>query len=188
MKTKVVNLFAGPGTGKSTTAAALFAELKYRGVNCELVTEGAKDAAWEGRGEAYWSCQPYISGEQIFRQNRLRNNCDLIITDSPLLLGIAYSTGSINERLALNNLLWSEYGKYDNLNIFLERGTERAYNPKGRNQTEEEARQKDSEIERLLDSNLIQYYTFPFSRDCPQLIIQTMMLKGWDESIPNLFN
>jgi replication-associated recombination protein RarA len=30
MKTKVINLFGGPGTGKSTTAAALFAELKFR--------------------------------------------------------------------------------------------------------------------------------------------------------------
>jgi len=36
--TLVVNLYGGPGTGKSTTAAATFAELKMAGINCELVS------------------------------------------------------------------------------------------------------------------------------------------------------
>lgn len=38
-KPRIVNIFAGPRTGKSTTATALFAELKYHGVNCEYVPE-----------------------------------------------------------------------------------------------------------------------------------------------------
>ena len=46
-RTKIVNLYGGPGTGKSTTAAALFAEMKIRGVNCEYIQEYAKDKAWE---------------------------------------------------------------------------------------------------------------------------------------------
>lgn len=46
-KTIVCNYFSGPGAGKSTLAAATFAKLKMLGVNCELVTEFAKDKTWE---------------------------------------------------------------------------------------------------------------------------------------------
>jgi adenylylsulfate kinase-like enzyme len=42
-KLHVINLFGGPGTGKSTLAAALFTDLKMKGINAELVTEFAKD-------------------------------------------------------------------------------------------------------------------------------------------------
>ena len=37
--TFVINLFGGPGSGKSTMRARIFSELKYLGVNCE---EGAR--------------------------------------------------------------------------------------------------------------------------------------------------
>ena len=43
----VCNFFSGPGAGKSTLAAATFARLKMLNVNCELVTEFAKDKTWE---------------------------------------------------------------------------------------------------------------------------------------------
>lgn len=43
MPTLVVNLFGGPGSGKSTGAAYVFARLKMLGYNAELVTEFAKD-------------------------------------------------------------------------------------------------------------------------------------------------
>jgi hypothetical protein len=35
---KVINLFAGPGCGKSTLAAGIFSLLKFHGVLVELVT------------------------------------------------------------------------------------------------------------------------------------------------------
>ena len=42
-ETLVINLFGGPGCGKSTTMARLFADLKARGYNVEMVSEFAKD-------------------------------------------------------------------------------------------------------------------------------------------------
>ena len=49
--TKVINLFGGPGAGKSTTAAGLFYEMKVRDIKCELVTEYAKDMTYEKQRE-----------------------------------------------------------------------------------------------------------------------------------------
>lgn len=58
-KPLVVNLFGGPGVGKSTGAAKVFSELKLLGVNCELVGEFAKDKTWEHNSTAL-SCQEYV--------------------------------------------------------------------------------------------------------------------------------
>lgn len=38
-----VNLYGGPGSGKSTTAAGVVSQLKLLSINAELVTEYAKD-------------------------------------------------------------------------------------------------------------------------------------------------
>ena len=40
--TKVISFFGSPGTGKSTTSAGLFYEMKNRDISCELVNEYAK--------------------------------------------------------------------------------------------------------------------------------------------------
>jgi hypothetical protein len=95
MKTKVINLYGGPGTGKSTTAGAMFAEMKYRGINCEYVQEYAKDKAWEfGTNHLgvpkVFQAQEYIFGKQHFRLRRCAQDVDIIVTDCPLFLGLIY--------------------------------------------------------------------------------------------------
>ena len=44
---KIINLIGAPGSGKSTTAAGIFYNLKMKGIKCELLTEYAKDRVWE---------------------------------------------------------------------------------------------------------------------------------------------
>ena len=61
----------------------------------------------------------------------------------------------------LIEILAREHGKYDNIEIFLTRT--RLYNPKGRMQTEEEAKEKDVQIKNILDSHGISYVTYPGS-------------------------
>ena len=46
------NLFGSPGSGKSTMAALVFSRLKMLNINCELVTEFAKDKVWENNNTA----------------------------------------------------------------------------------------------------------------------------------------
>ena len=149
--TLVVNLFGGPGSGKSTSASGVFNLLKLHGVNCELITEYAKELAWQGtlnnkRHEGY------IFGKQAQRQQIPHGKTDVIITDSPLLLSIVYGKAS-NKHLEI--YIISEFHRYDNLNFFIER--DKLYNPKGRQQTEEEAKEIDSKVLYVLESNGISY-------------------------------
>ena len=136
----VVNLFAGPGAGKSTGAAFLFGFLKLHKVNVELVTEFAKELAWEGDKEFMANNQVYITGQQIRRMNRLVGKVDVIITDSPIELGSLYTEDDTLKQLCL-----SEGRKWDRrLDFFVERV--KPYNPSGRNQTLEEAQKLDQQI------------------------------------------
>lgn len=149
----VVNLFAGPGAGKSTTAAKLFAELKDRGVNVELAGEYAKDLTWARRFGTL-ADQIYVFGKQHHRIFRLVQDCDVIITDSPILMGLAYAADY--PTCYTETVSWA-FNRYRNLNFLIERT--KPYNPKGRNQTLDEAKQKDFEILQLLSR-----YKVPFKR------------------------
>ena len=80
--TKYINIFGGPGAGKSTTAALLFAEMKSGGFKVELVTEVAKDFVWEDRSTTL-SIQPYITIKQHRNLVRLKGKVDYVITDAP---------------------------------------------------------------------------------------------------------
>lgn len=149
----VVNLTGAPGAGKSTGAAKIFSDLKQRGVNCELVGEFAKDKTWEHNNTAL-NCQEYITGKQSYRLARCRNDVDVIVTDSPLPLAVIYNTNpAIKE--SLPRLIMDIYNTYENISFFLKRV--KPYNPKGRNQTEEESDQISEQILKLYNDLSIDY-------------------------------
>ena len=147
----VVNLFAGAGAGKSTFSASLFAELKKRGIDCEIATEYAKDCVWEDRTEVF-NHQLYITGKQYYRIARVIGKVDVIITDSPLLLGVIYD---VDHNKNFRKYLLDIHNSWNNFNIFLMRGED--YNSNGRNQTKEEAITYDKDIIKLLEYNNIKY-------------------------------
>ena len=140
-----MNLFGAPGTGKSTLAAALFADLKCNGFNCELVTEFAKDMTWAQRHHEM-RVQPYIFGKQLARIERVMNKVDIIITDSPLLLSLIYTTDEWPTSYSFSVL--DIFRMYKNVNILLKRV--KKYNPAGRNQTEEESDEIYKQIMEML--------------------------------------
>lgn len=153
MKPIIVNLFGGPGAGKSTGAALVFANLKMNGVNCELVTEFAKDKTWERNMQAL-SNQAYVFGKQFYRISRCEDQVDVIVTDSPIALSTIYNNDS---RLGdtFNQMVIDVFNSYDNLNYFLLRT--KPYNPVGRNQTESESDDIGRKIEKMLKDNSINF-------------------------------
>jgi nicotinamide riboside kinase len=152
MKTKVINFYGGPGSGKSTMAAGLFSKLKFAGVNCEYVQEYAKDIAWEfndlkDKPLKLLEAQEYIFAKQHYRMRRLSDGVDLIITDSPLLLGLVYMSKDF-ALPSLKNVVKEANDLYDNRNFLLTR--QKKYNPMGRFQTEEQALEIDVKINKFL--------------------------------------
>ncbi len=186
MKTKIVNLFGGPGTGKSTTAAGLFSELKLSGVNCEYVQEYAKDKAWEFGGTFHstpklFNAQEYIFGKQHFRLRRLIGEVDVIITDCPIFLGLIYMPDDF-PLPSLRNVIFEAYDLYDNLNVFLHRV--KGYNPKGRFQSEKQAQGLDVKIRSMLDESVIPYYQVNADRMAVSVIVDIMKQK-WPSLLPD---
>lgn len=171
---KVINFFGGPGISKSSMAASVFSELKWNGINAELIHEFAKEAAWEQRSKKFWNAQTYITGNQIWRQQMLLGDCDVAVTDSPIILGSVYAQGDSSDLArAREVLLFQEFRKFDNINILLKRV--KPYNPKGRNQTLEEAIKLDEEIELLLYEHCIEYETFSGEKSSVQPIVEFLM-------------
>lgn len=142
--TLVINLLAGPGAGKSTMAACIFGELKWRGVECELAAEYAKDLVWEKRNKTFEN-QVYIFGKQHHRIFRLMGQVQVIVTDSPLLLTSLYDS---QQRETLRQLVFEEVSKCRNLNVFIARRKE--YNPNGRLHTKEQAKGVDENVRKFL--------------------------------------
>lgn len=153
---KIINLFGGPGTGKSTTAAGLFHQMKCAGLEVELVQEYAKDMVWEHRHNILED-QIYIFAKQQRRISRLKgHNLDWVITDSPIPLGLVY-TNPEQLTQTFNQLVMQVFNTYENHNFYLSRNV--TYNPNGRNQkSEPEAQVLDDKISNLLTSNQISHF------------------------------
>lgn len=148
----VINLFGGPGAGKSTTAAGLFWLMKNRGLRVELVTEYAKALAWAKRGEELTD-QFYIYAKQHHRQHVLKGQVDYVITDSPLLLTLLYT--SHIEPPSYRQFVIDTFHSYENVNFFVQRV--KPYQAIGRWQDEEEAMHLDTCTRKLLHDLRIGY-------------------------------
>lgn len=145
--TIIMNLYGGPGTGKSTIMASLFARLKWDGVNCEMAPEFAKEKVWEGSLDTLDN-QIYVFGKQYHAIHRLLGKVDVILTDSPLLLSLYYGSGQSE---AFKALVAETHSSLNNINVFLRR--EKEYNPIGRLQTEDEAKGIDSAVFKVIQNH-----------------------------------
>lgn len=87
----VINLWGGPGAGKSTVAAELFVKLRQRTTaNVELTNEFATDLCFEQAKENLKD-QVYLLGNQWHRLWRFdKIGVDVAICDSPIGMGSAY--------------------------------------------------------------------------------------------------
>jgi len=163
-------LYGGPGVGKSTLAASLFAEFKKMSVESEinrqfeLCTEFVKNWAWEKR-PIQGMQQVFIFANQQQREEMpLRNGVHHIFTDSPLFLSAAYAR-KYHSKLFQSLITLAELHEeeYPGLHIFLERG-DRPYVGKGRYEDAEKAKRMDNYIRSLLDLYVDRdtYLTIPY--------------------------
>lgn len=173
----VINLFAGPGCGKSTLASFIYYKLKTLGYNAELVSEYAKELTWEENFDKL-SDQLYVTAKQNRKLNRLLNKVDVVVTDSPLLLGNHYS---VPEYLGgtFEPMVYNLFNSYNNLNILLNRV--KSYHAKGRTQSEAEAKNIDIQIKQMLDINSYEYLSANGSEDGINSIFDLIINKVEEE-------
>lgn len=165
---KVINLWAGPGAGKSTTRAMLFAKMKLAGLNVEEVTEYAKDLTWENNISLLGD-QLLILANQNRKLERLRGKVEFVVSDAPILLSMQYASNNFLPK-TFQSLMMELWDTYDNINFFVERV--KPYSPVGRNQTEDEAKKIDTEIKDLLRENNISFRRVIGDNTCADQILR----------------
>ena len=181
MKLKfVVNIFAGPGAGKSTVAAEVFAILKKKHYDVELITEYAKDLTWEERKNILEGDQVYLFAKQHRRLLRLRNKVIIAICEHPLILPLMYynEENELIDKPIYRNLIFDAFNKYPNINFFLERDETLQFQENGRNQNKDEALFLDYNIRHMLDVNKILYNSIALATAVETIIDE--IIKGYD--------
>lgn len=178
----IVNFFAGPGAGKSTSAALLFSKLKMAGVRCEMVTEFAKDLTWEKRDMTLRN-QLYILAKQHKRMWIVaQHDVEVIITDSPLLVGAYYSstfdTGEFAQ--ALQNMAMLLHKEHPSVNFFIRRT--KPYQRFGRSQTEEQAKVVDTGMLKMIEDLGIDFHTVETGEyGIKEMLTHVNSALGWPE-------
>jgi hypothetical protein len=180
-----INLFSGPGCGKSTLAAWLFSQLKVLRpeMQVEQVSEYIKGWAWEKRVPQSWD-QFYIFGKQLHHEDKVLRHGVHVVTDSPLLLQIAYIERQGNEFVQECLSVAMKFDqRFPSMNIRLLRDV--PYQQEGRYENLAQAQEMDERIttllKRMYSTRTAGYATFsPLDRDA----ILEYVLLGLDNAQP----
>jgi len=160
---KLINLFGGPGIGKSSIAAGLTYKLKKKHISCNNPYEFPKKLAWDHNIPAIKD-QLYVFANQHRGIAECYGKVDYIIIDSPVLFSTIYHTYYTKGYPAefygqpFHDLVVDLHKRYDNLNILLER-TDGAHNEDERFQDKEESIAIDKLCKEILDKHDIPYHT-----------------------------
>lgn len=159
--TIVINAFAGPGAGKTTSCLEVAEKLKKQGFVTEYVQEYAKELVYDNNFimlDGHYEHQFAILNEQMKRINRLYGKVDFIVTNSPILLNNTYLNEDKNTEVysAYSDSVNKLYGLYNNFNYFVERDTS-VFEKEGRIHNLEQSIAIDNELKNMLHNNQIDF-------------------------------
>lgn len=159
--TIVINAFAGPGAGKTTSCLEVAEKLKKQGFVTEYVQEYAKELVYDNNFimlDGHYEHQFAILNEQMKRINRLYGKVDFIVTDSPILLNNTYLNEDKSTEVysAYSDSVNKLYGLYNNFNYFVERDTS-VFEKEGRIHNLEQSIAIDNELKNMLHNNQIDF-------------------------------
>jgi hypothetical protein len=160
-----IGKFGWPGAGKSSGAAGLFHDVKRhpsRVISIELAREVVKDWVYYKRDIKPLD-QISLLGMQWNEEFKyLGHGVKNVITDSPIFLGYIYAKKYFSDHGLHEHILGlverAEF-YYPSINIFLERG-DKPYDPNGRHQDLDGAREIDLFIKSEMDRLGMNYKTF----------------------------
>jgi len=168
-----INLFGGPGSGKTTTAWELSNYMNKRGYKIEYIPEYAKDLTY-GKDWIKLSDQLLVLGIQHHKTFILKDQMDYLIQDSPFIMGIVYAKfkGFLPEK-EFTDLTLKLFEKYENINFFLKRNTKH-YENLGRTQSLKESISFDTKIKDLLNKYKIPYYEVKVNKNVTKNIFKIL--------------
>jgi len=177
---RIINLFGGPGVGKSTVASELYSMMKKNDINVELTYEFPKLIAWDNNLSAIKD-QFYITANQHRNITRLYGKVDYIIVDSPIILGTIYrkkydNNGDYPSSFYddLDIFILSLFKKYNNINFYLKRN-DTFFSKIGRLQDYDDSKRIDEEIKTTLLSNNIHFIEFDVDNNITNNIYKEIM-------------
>jgi nicotinamide riboside kinase len=98
--------------------------------------------------------QVYIFGKQQYQLFTMKDEVDVIVTDSPFIFCSIYDDSNCEE---LKSLILKEFNKYENMTYYIERDDTVEYEQEGRYQDEEGAKEVDTTVKDFLNENNISY-------------------------------
>ena len=173
---KLINLFGGPGIGKSSIAAGIFYKLKKKHISCNNPYEFPKTLAWDNNIPAIKD-QLYVFANQHRGIAQSYGKVDYIIIDSPILFSKIYHSYYTEGYPAefygdsFHKMILELHNKYDNINILLERA-EGVHNEEERFQDYEESLVIDDLCKKILDEKNIPYHTVKVGKNTVKEILK----------------
>lgn len=137
-----LQLWGGPGVGKSSVAAGVFYQLKLHGVCCEAPREFVKDEHY--RGELQLLSQQTIIEQQYRNHTAAIDQVDVLVAECPAATPLAYCTPE--EYAAYAPQVRRATHDWVTLDVLLLRNPEYGYQTTGRTQTAEEALRFEQDI------------------------------------------
>jgi hypothetical protein len=172
----VVNLFGAPGSGKSTVQADIYRRLKQRGINAEIILEWAKMLTWEERHSVLRLGQPYILGKTLFDMRVLESKVDVLVMDSPILLGATYDALNMHPTSDLFLPMVADiHSRFDNMNYMLTRTF--TYEAAGRNQDADGSAFIDKALRDVLERFQCPYEDIDSNDDAGAVIADAVLSK-----------
>mgnify|MGYP000158839215 FL=1 len=174
---KIINIFGGPGIGKSSIAAGVTYKIKKNHISCDQPYEFPKLLAWDDNHSAIQD-QLYVLANQHRGIVKSYGKVDYIVLDSPILLsltyrnyykGTEYPSSLYGE--SFDKMVLDTFNQYDNINIVLDRA-DGVHNNDERYQNLEESKELDGVIENSLIENNIPFHKIKVDDDTVDNIIE----------------
>jgi len=173
---KLINLFGGPGIGKSGVAAGITYKMKKKHINVNNPYEFPKRLAWDNNIPAI-SDQLYVFANQHRGIAECYGKVDYIVIDSPILFSTIYhryyTKGYPAEMYGkvFHDMVIDLHRRYSSINILLERG-ETKHNDEERFQNYKQSVEIDDLCKKVLDETGSKYYSVKVNGDSVKNIMK----------------
>jgi hypothetical protein len=150
--TRVINIIGGPGSDKALFTSAIILYLHLHHKTVELIPDYAKSLVWRKDFEALRN-QYQIAQQQFQMLELLDGQVQYLVTEASLPQILYYNEfypDNICDVVKTRKQILDWYKQHNNINVMVERGSERKYIRTGRFQDEEQAKEVDRGMRALL--------------------------------------